>query len=571
LRADEVAALSLALRSDPVLRHDFIELLNLDAALADLAHGGEQDDSGAIGELTARDLAGDGLPDDVRLASSSVKPQSPVLGLLGGAMNYISHSRTLMFWLVFGALGLYFVGHFGVLLIGRYLAQNAPEVAHDGGAGTEKHGPANGHSDATSGKIVAQLTDAVDCQWQLGDSHVSSLPSPLSALPLGTEFRAGQKLNLAAGLAELAFDSGAKVILHGPAQFNVADALGGHLQIGKLTAKVPHSAAGFTVATPGGKVVDLGTEFGVKVNDEGHMDVVVYVGNVQIQPGSGGAGSGGDQPKAIQLHAGQAISVAPNQPPKSIPAGEQHFIRDLAPLGDKTKAEVAYVEFMKSLKPVVWFRMEGKEDERVLHDEMGGPDAKLNWDGPGNPFVKGPFGKALWLRGDKLKDYAILPDYPKAEHGKLSVSAWVYADSRPDYATIASNWEGAQGAFHFGLSGDAEGRRDLWVELRTQNGKREGPGHPFPLYAWQHVAFAFDGSTARLYRQGREVANGRYRGLQYLKSSTALAIGACLDPASRKPASRYANFWDGKLSEVAIFNAVLSPEHIQKLANFVPR
>jgi len=124
------------------------------------------------------------------------------------------------------------------------------------------------------------------------------------------------------------------------------------------------------------------------VNYDHKMDVIVYVGDVEVngQPVSGGSGATGDRPKGIHLHAGQAITIGPNQPAKPIDPKDERFVRDLAPLGDPAKAEAVYVEFMKSLKPVAWFRMEGKDADRVLHDEMGGHDAKLAWDGPGNPF-----------------------------------------------------------------------------------------------------------------------------------------------------------------------------------------
>ena len=484
-----------------------------------------------------------------------------------------------MFWLMAAALGLYFAVQLGSLIVSRFWAQNAVQLADDRGAGTEKRGQGREHPEI-AGKIVARLTNAVDCQWAVVESQQPSpQPSPIRGegvveLPLGTELHAGQKLNLAAGLAELTFDSGAKVILHAPARFDVTDALGGGLARGKLTAKVPHTASGFTIATPGGKVVDLGTEFGVKVNDSGAMNVIVYVGDVQIESGSGGTGAGGtDQPKVVHLHAGQAVTVGPDHIAKPIPPENERFVRDLAPLGDKSKAEAAYVEFMKSLKPVVWFRMEGKETDRVLHDEMGGPDAKLSWDGPGNPFVKGRIGKSLWLRGDKLKDYAIVKDYPKAEHGKLSVAAWTYAESFPQYATIVSNWKEmtAAGQFYFGITPS----NNLQVMVTSKSGAvvaaSEPVAHPMALYEWQHVAFTTDGVTLRLYRQGREVVAVKHSGLAFPMPTKALGIGACFDSSGETLGKSYPGVWDGKLDEIAIFNETLSADDIRKLAGAAPR
>src|SRR5262249_49917762 len=140
-------------------------------------------------------------------------------------------------------------------------------------------------------------------------------------------------------------------------------------------------------------------------------------------------------------------------------------------------SDETYVDFIKKLKPVVWFRMEGQPTDRVLHNEMGGPDVKLNWDGPGNPFVKGAVGKSLWLRGDKLRDFAIVPDYPKADSSKLTVSAWAYAINSAENASIVKNWNGpGQGQFEFSLRDGG----DLAIQISEANGHplwlREGPG-----------------------------------------------------------------------------------------------
>ncbi len=263
------------------------------------------------------------------------------------------------------------------------------------------------------------------------------------------------------------------------------------------------------------------------------------------------------------------------RPGESIKAGrsdDERFVRDLRPLGDEAGAEAAYVEFVKKLKPVVWFRMEGKSGDRALHDEMGGPDAKLAWDGSGNPFVKGPVGKSLWLRGSKLKDSAIVPDFAKSKNGKLTVAAWAYCDSFPEFATIAACWNGNParaplGQFEFGLNNDRHGG---WGVFYFQGDKRstglEEKGASFPLYTWQHVAFTTDGETMRLYRQGREVASMKHKGLIYPTPAQSLGVGSksCDSGDSMKAGDLC--WWDGKLDEVAVFNAALTPEEIKKLA-----
>jgi hypothetical protein len=513
-------------------------------------------------------------------------PASPVLGFLGEVVAYVARSRTLMFWLIAATICGWFVFQAGSVIIGRFRTDHS-ELANQAGPGPARIAEEANPIDVHSGKIVARLTNAIDCEWlfprRQGVKAAAGAAELLDAatLALGADLPAGQLLNLKDGLAEITFESGAKIILHGPSRFTIGDARGGDLHLGRLTAKVPHTAVGFTVSTPSGKVVDLGTEFGVAVTAARLTEVVVFVGQVAVSTGSGSSSGngGGELTSTVRVSAGQAVRVAPGQPLASAPANVVGFVRDLAPLGNGAAAEKAYVEFVKSLKPAVWFRMEGKDSERVIHDETGLiRDGVLSWDGPGNPFVKGRIGKGLWLRGAKLGDHAYVSDYPKAEHGKLTVSAWAYADTRNAEATIAANWRAnfAAGQFQLALFSDGPGdTANLSVRITANDGKffnevAEGKAHPFPLYEWQHVAFTTDGTTLRLYRQGREVGSLKHAGLRYPSPIPSLAIGCTFDQSDRKPGNP-PGYWDGKLDEVMIFNDALSAEQIQKLAAAAPR
>jgi hypothetical protein len=430
---------------------------------------------------------------------------------------------------------------------------------------------------------IARLTNSIDCQWAIA-AVGKAQPTTLKPLPMGTVFSTGQKLNLKTGLAELTFDSGAKVILHGPTNFTLGDGLFADLAVGRLTAKVPHAAAGFTVNTPSGKVVDLGTEFGVKVGDDRAMHVIVYVGEVKVvsESESAAASAGAPERRGVTIHAGDAIVVGPGQPLKHISPQDEHFVRDLAPLGNKVGSESAYVEFMKSLKPVVWLRMEGKESDRVLHDEMGGPDAKLNWDGPGNPFPKGAVGKSLWLRSAPVKDGgAILANYPKAEHDKLTISLWACADDVPGSArnTMACNWNDSAdppGQFYLGLVKHGP-KAGLNVLVQSRDGHISGiegdtNHYPFPFGQWQHVAFVHDRDTLRLYQQGREVKGfpRNHVGLRFPVIIKSLSIGARMNADGDAVSTTTPDRWGGKLDEIAVFNDALSAEEIGKLVSFGP-
>jgi hypothetical protein len=121
-------------------------------------------------------------------------------------------------------------------------------------------------------KNVAWLINAQDCLWAADDADTP-----------GRDMKVGKVLRLDRGLAEVEFDRGARVILKGPAALELLSDNAARLLSGELTAKVPVPAHGFTVYSPQGKVVDLGTEFGVSVDDPGTTSVRVFAGELTAQ------------------------------------------------------------------------------------------------------------------------------------------------------------------------------------------------------------------------------------------------------------------------------------------------
>jgi hypothetical protein len=132
---------------------------------------------------------------------------------------------------------------------------------------------------------VAWLVNAQNCQW--------------AEDPPG-RMQAGTVLGVDRGLAEVRFRSGARVVLEGPARLELLSGNAARLLRGRLSARVPEPAVGFEVLSPRGKVVDLGTEFGVSVADGGDTDVYVFEGKVNASgPGGAPLGLSGHQAARI--------------------------------------------------------------------------------------------------------------------------------------------------------------------------------------------------------------------------------------------------------------------------------
>ncbi len=119
---------------------------------------------------------------------------------------------------------------------------------------------------------VARLSGAKDVQW-LGEKAAT-----------GDELRRGQRVEFAAGVAEITFDSGAHVTVEGPASLDLTSAWEAALHHGTLRANVPTEAIGFRISNPEVDVVDLGTEFTMVADARGGTEVYVLQGAVEVAP-----------------------------------------------------------------------------------------------------------------------------------------------------------------------------------------------------------------------------------------------------------------------------------------------
>ncbi|MES1213388.1 MAG: hypothetical protein ABUL64_02275 [Singulisphaera sp.] len=91
---------------------------------------------------------------------------------------------------------------------------------------------------------------------------------------------AEETIHVATGLVKVEFYSGAVVILSGPAVFTPTGPDSGRLDQGRLTGKAANG--NFRLTTHAAEVIDLGTEFGVAVDDVSGTDVLVFDGKVQV-------------------------------------------------------------------------------------------------------------------------------------------------------------------------------------------------------------------------------------------------------------------------------------------------
>jgi hypothetical protein len=143
--------------------------------------------------------------------------------------------------------------------------------------------------------MVARVRRTFEARWADGQTR-----------PEGCAVLSGQELTLLDGVAEIVFNSGAEVILQGPATIEALTSARSLFHRGSATCRLAGSSRGFVAETPEATVIDRGTEFGLLVSGAGATDVHVFSGRVEVHPPPGHRGD--HRPRTVE--AGQAVQVA---------------------------------------------------------------------------------------------------------------------------------------------------------------------------------------------------------------------------------------------------------------------
>jgi hypothetical protein len=164
------------------------------------------------------------------------------------------------------------------------------------------------------GREVATLTGTLNARW---DSAAFR-----EGMRLSTQ---SQPLWLREGMAAIQFDNGSTVVLEGPAEFSILTDDQVQLRHGRLYASVPGPAVGFTVSTPYSKIIDLGTEFGVKTDPDG-MEVHVMAGKTMLI-----SALAKNTKNQCELQEGQAKAVTAGGQVEDIAFRGNGFVRRFSP------------------------------------------------------------------------------------------------------------------------------------------------------------------------------------------------------------------------------------------------
>lgn len=84
------------------------------------------------------------------------------------------------------------------------------------------------------------------------------------------------------GMIELQMPNDVDLAIEAPAEFTLVSDTRINLTQGKISANVGEAGRGFEVLTPEGKIIDLGTRFGVSVSNNGQTEAHVFQGKINV-------------------------------------------------------------------------------------------------------------------------------------------------------------------------------------------------------------------------------------------------------------------------------------------------
>jgi hypothetical protein len=433
---------------------------------------------------------------------------------------------------------------------------------------------------AIAAPTVCEITGLADCRW------------PSDSLRSFMHDRAvvGQRFKLASGFLELTYDTGAKVILQGPAAYEIDSNNSGFISSGKLTGQITsETARGFTIRTPTARVIDLGTEFGVDVDKGGRTVSHVFRGEVRLLAGDSDTNT--NDARELTLRAKETGKVERQTDDarqynvaRRDPVQPQHFLRT----DGFNKRAADY--YLKSFRAWKTYRETIRRDPSLLayydfQQVPNQPQVLANVAASANRTADGVIVGAFWTEGRMPGKHALRftgeTDCVRLNVARqtndLTVSAWVYVESLGNEnggLLMSDDWR-TPGQVHWQVGFDG----GMCCDIAGVKGQKSFHGLSFqnlssPLldvacvHRWAHLAMVYYQSTgdAMFYRDGRLLETLKAPG--NMQERVPIRIGPATigrwNHAQKDPTVEPRSF-HGRIDEMAIFGRPLPPDEIYRM------
>ena len=399
--------------------------------------------------------------------------------------------------------------------------------------------------------VFAVLTHTVGVKWGEGTDGPPALGQTLDL----------SKLEVESGLAQLEFIRGSTVILEGPVSFEIKGSNEGSLQRGKLRANVPAVAKGFSVDLPHGRLVDLGTEFGLHVHDGGSTEIFVYKGRVRYDglPNT-------DKAFSHEISSGEALFVDPYGHPSWIEMPSEPFMgtADLAfiSMEQSQNRYSSWVslseEIAKSSDTLLYYSFDNHAPwSRTLNDlsnQANGAVVGCKWtDG------RWPGKGAL---GFSRKNDQVRLDFP-SHHPALTLGAWVSLNVLGKHPSpIISSDSTSNGAVSWYINSKGMLVLELNVNGKPKRYESAVAFRKERLGRWMHVSTTFDPVSKMV----THYVNGRSFSREKIVTAIPLYFGSSLlGNFSKNSLVKSKRSIQGKIDEFVLFKEAFDEDAVRRL------
>ena len=351
------------------------------------------------------------------------------------------------------------------------------------------------------------------------------------------------------GAVHLRFSSGADLVVEAPAKLKIFDAMNTRLLSGKVRAMVPPPAQGFTVAANDLHYEDIGTEFGLKVDEKGSSELHVFDGQVNVKDSKNNS-------LLKKVFKGQAIEYSDIANPVE---------KDLQPDDFMTVGSIGFQRWRIQAD-----KMSQDPDVIACYPFIRGDSDVLKNTVENSRVTDGKIVGARWVSGrwpgkeallfDRKNDYVEM-DIP-IQVDEITVSMWLKIDRLDTVLSplFSSNrWD--EGDIHLQMFRHQQPHFDV-------QGSGVGPiqksvsNKPAPIHDWIHIVGVFSSreSYGKVYINGELYRYGKFRKDVIIKPGKC-RIGHWV-PVPRYESERR---FTGKVDELVIWKKALSEKEISSL------
>jgi Concanavalin A-like lectin/glucanases superfamily len=406
--------------------------------------------------------------------------------------------------------------------------------------------------------VVIQLAGA---EWEPGQGQ----------RPSEGDLLAASRLVLRSGRVTLGLLGGVTLTLEGPADLELLSIDRVHCRRGKLRTRVPHCAEGFIVSTPGSAVVDLGTEFGLNVADDGKAHLLVFKGEAEAAV----LNAAGAPVRSQQIAERRALEIDPRRGQIGEAAARPlDFVAPSIFSPNPTALGASYRAAVPAADPWAYWRFEAMKDGAVADEVAGRPPLRAN--GPVKIVGAGERNGCIEFGPDEAEQSMAMDGLwePPSDPG-YALELWALP-GRIGHAALASliapgpPTEDYRHLFLLELT--ARDRQSLLSPGLLRFLHRWPPGdaggdnlfsarHYVP-YRWHHIVAQRSGGRLELYVDGVPT--------QPISPELALASEPCrvllgrLKPVPRPSGRVHSRPFVGLIDELALYNHPLAADEVRR-------